>query len=134
MQGTTVTHRLDGQANGVGTLSTVIADTGHPLSIGVREDGIERLTGDMAELIVIGSALSGNEVALMESYLAKEYNLQLVNTSPTNIVLSVAAGNKITLSWPLDHTGWQLQSNSVSLTATGAWFPVAGSMATNQII
>jgi hypothetical protein len=134
MKGTAVTHRLDGLANGSGTLVTTMVDTGHPLSLGVREDGINRLTGDLAELVVIGSALSAYDVASLENYLSKAHGLQFVNTSPTNIVLSVGAGNQITLSWPLDHVSWQLQSNSVGLTATGAWFTVAGSTATNQVI
>jgi hypothetical protein len=75
MQGTTVTHRLDGNTNGSGTLSTPIADTGQPLYIGTRGDTLNRLTGDLAELIVIGSALSSNDVASMENYLANKYDL-----------------------------------------------------------
>jgi hypothetical protein len=134
MKGTTVTHRLDGQTNGVGTLSAAIADMGHPLSIGVREDGVERLTGDLAELIIIGSALTPSDVSSMEHYLGQAYGLPIgVNTNPTNIVFSVGAGNQITLSWPPDHAGWQLQSNAVTLTAAGTWFPVPGSTTTNRV-
>jgi autotransporter-associated beta strand protein len=54
-----------------------------------------------------------------------------VNTNPTNIVLSVS-GNTMSLSWPGDHLGWQLQSNSVGLTATNQWFPIPGSTSTTQ--
>ena len=56
-----------------------------------------------------------------------------VNTNPTNMVLSVT-NSQLTLYWPADHIGWELQSNSVGLTATDAWFNVPGSTATNQII
>jgi len=56
-----------------------------------------------------------------------------VNSSPTNIVFSLSGGH-LTLSWPADHIGWQLQSNSVGLASTGAWFTVSGSTATNQMI
>ena len=132
MTGTNVTHRLDGRANGSGVLSAPIADTGHPLSIGVREDGVNRLTGDLAELLIIGSALTTNDVAAMEKYLAANYSITFVNTTPTNIVAS-ASGNQMTLSWPLDHIGWGLQSNSVGLTATGSWFAVSAATTTNQI-
>jgi hypothetical protein len=38
------------------------------------------------------------------------------------------------MSWPVDHTGWTLQSNSVSLLNTGAWATVSGSTTTNKII
>jgi autotransporter-associated beta strand protein len=56
-----------------------------------------------------------------------------VNTNSTNIVVSVS-GNQMTMSWPTDHTGWFLQSNSVGLLNTAAWFNVPGSDATNKII
>jgi autotransporter-associated beta strand protein len=46
-------------------------------------------------------------------------------TNPTNILFHVS-GNTLTLSWPSDHLGWTLYSNSVSLRATNQWFPLAG--------
>ena len=59
-------------------------------------------------------------------------------TNPTNIVSSVGGGN-LTLSWPTDHIGWTLQtqtnSRSVGLTpATNTWFDVTGSTATNLLV
>ena len=56
-----------------------------------------------------------------------------VNTNPTNITFAVI-GNTLDLSWPADHTGWTLQTNSVGLGATNAWFPYPGSAATNHVI
>ena len=56
-----------------------------------------------------------------------------VNTTPTNIVSSFS-GNQLTLSWPTDHTGWILQTNSVDITNTNDWHALPGSTATNQII
>ncbi len=59
-----------------------------------------------------------------------------VNSNPTNIIFS-ATGGKLTLSWPLDHTGWTLQVQTNSL-ATGIssnnWVSVPGSTSTNQVI
>jgi len=54
-----------------------------------------------------------------------------VNTTSTNIVTSVS-GNQLTLSWPLDHTGWTLQAQTNGLGTN--WFDVVGSTATNQLI
>jgi hypothetical protein len=139
MQGTSVTHRLDGAANGTGTLSTTIADGGDssPLYIGTRYDQESRLSGDMYELIVVGSALSSSDTASMENYLATEYALQIppVNTNPTNIVFAVA-NNQMTLSWPADHTGWtlQTQTNSVSVGLSTNWVNVSSSTGTNQVV
>lgn len=57
-----------------------------------------------------------------------------VNTSPTNIVTSVS-GDQLTLSWPADHTGWKLQTqtNGLSTGLSATWYDVAGSAATNQM-
>jgi hypothetical protein len=75
MQGTSVSHRLDGATNGSGALSTVITDGGSPLYVGTRYDQVNRLSGDLAELIVIGSAPSAYDVSSIENYLAAEYDL-----------------------------------------------------------
>ncbi|MGA4644585.1 beta strand repeat-containing protein [Limisphaera sp. 4302-co] len=56
-----------------------------------------------------------------------------VNTTPTNITAVVSAG-RLELSWPADHTGWRLLSNSVSITASDQWYPVQGSETTNRVI
>jgi hypothetical protein len=58
-----------------------------------------------------------------------------VNTNPTNITTSVSGGN-LTLTWPSDHTGWRLQTQTNSNTAgLGTnWLDVAGATATNQVV
>ncbi|HSY44049.1 MAG TPA: hypothetical protein VK811_09055, partial [Candidatus Acidoferrum sp.] len=53
-----------------------------------------------------------------------------VSTTSTNLVSSVS-GNQLTLSWPTDHTGWTLQSETNLL---GNWQNVSGSTVTNQMI
>ncbi|GEM_PF-832036 len=55
-----------------------------------------------------------------------------VDTTPTEITTTVGGG-VLTLTWPTSHIGWQLWSNSVSLTDTGSWFLVSGSEQTNRI-
>lgn len=60
-----------------------------------------------------------------------------VNTTPTNITSSVS-GNTLTLSWPSDHIGWRLttQTNALSIgltTPTNTWFDVSGSSTTNSV-
>jgi autotransporter-associated beta strand protein len=54
--------------------------------------------------------------------------------SPTNIGISISAG-ELTLSWPQDHTGWTLETQTNALnTGLGTnWIPVTGSTSTNQI-
>jgi hypothetical protein len=62
------------------------------------------------------------------------YAVSSVNTTPTNIV-SVVSGSQLTLSWPADHTGWKLQSqtNNLNTGISGTWFDVAGSTSTNEM-
>ncbi|TAL02925.1 MAG: hypothetical protein EPO07_06800 [Verrucomicrobia bacterium] len=55
--------------------------------------------------------------------------------APTQLGIA-ATGNQLQLNWPLDHTGWQLQAQTNSLsTGLGTnWANVAGSTQTNQVI
>ena len=48
-------------------------------------------------------------------------NEVLINPQPPQIQV-VASGDTLSLGWPTNR-GWMLQSNSVGLTATNAWFP-----------
>jgi hypothetical protein len=57
-------------------------------------------------------------------------------TSPTPTQLGFAAlVNQLQLSWPADHTGWQLQAqtNSLAVGLGTNWVSVAGSAQTNQM-
>lgn len=137
--GNTITHYVNGRPAGTGLLSssyqeTNDADAGQDFSIGARADQHNRLTGDISELIVAGSAISSYDVAELDSYLAAEYNVTLFNTNPTNIVFSTA-GTNLNLSWPLDHTGWQLQAqtNGLSVGISTNWVNVTSSLTTNQL-
>jgi fibronectin-binding autotransporter adhesin len=56
-----------------------------------------------------------------------------VNLTPTNIT-STVTGNSLDLQWPADHTGWTLQTNSVSVADANAWFAYPGSAMTNRVI
>ncbi|HWX22433.1 MAG TPA: hypothetical protein VN578_21235, partial [Candidatus Binatia bacterium] len=135
--GNTVSQYLNGRSAGIGLLSGGFQeandfDQGQQVYIGARSDFFNRLAGDLAELIVASSTLSSGDAASLASYLSAQHHFVLFNPSRTNIVVS-SSNHQMTLSWPADHTGWQLQSNSVGLQATGAWFPVSGSALTNQI-
>ncbi|HEX5218144.1 MAG TPA: autotransporter-associated beta strand repeat-containing protein [Verrucomicrobiae bacterium] len=57
-----------------------------------------------------------------------------VNPSPTTITVTTD-GSNMTLSWPLDHTGWtlQVQTNSLATGVNNNWFDVPGSTATNAV-
>jgi fibronectin-binding autotransporter adhesin len=50
-----------------------------------------------------------------------------VGSAQPPVITNSVSGNTLTLSWPTENLGFTLQSNSVSVANTGAWFPVAGS-------
>jgi hypothetical protein len=135
--GNTVTDYVNGQAVGTGVLNGGFLesnsfDQGQQVYIGARSDFFNRLAGDLSELIVSPSPLSSGDIAALGNYLSAQHHFVLFSSTPTNLVTSFS-NNQLTLSWPADHTGWQLQSNSVGLTATGSWYTVTGSPSTNQI-
>jgi hypothetical protein len=139
--GSTVSHYLSGTSVGTGPLSNGYQeandyDAGAAVYMGLRSDGFYPLNGDVAELIVTASAIPSNEVATLDNYLSTQHQFVLFNGTPTKIGMSLTASltnSQITFSWPADHTGWQLQSNSVGLAATDAWYTVSGSTLTNKI-
>jgi hypothetical protein len=98
MQGNTVNHRLDGNPNGSGILSTSIGDNGDALYIGTRSDGFDRLNGDLAELIVVGSGISTNDLASLENYLGSKYKLS-IGSIPEFITLTNLGSNQLQLNW-----------------------------------
>ena len=55
-------------------------------------------------------------------------------TAPTNLVF-IATSSNLTLSWPLNYTGWllQTQTNPLSIGLGTNWSTVLGSTATNQM-
>jgi len=57
-----------------------------------------------------------------------------MSQTPTPIT-SVLTGSTLNLSWPLDHLGWtlQTQTNSLAVGISTNWTAVAGSTATNQV-
>jgi len=49
-----------------------------------------------------------------------------IASNPTNITY-IVSGNTLTLSWPADHLGWLVQSNSIGIAASNSWYNIPGS-------
>ena len=143
--GNVVNDYLDGHfigsgvlnANGGGSYNMAnCADLLQGVFVGGRGDSYrynaEKLSGDISELIVAGSALTGYDVASLDVYLVQKH--RIVNLTPTKIVYSVSA-NQLTLSWPADHTGWRLQgqTNSFGVGIKTNWSDVPNATSTNQM-
>ena len=137
-----VTFYIDGQSVGATAIPSnagILASTS-PMSIGARYSTSgaqstntydDQFVGFINDVAVFNYALTATEVT-------NEFQGILgptVNQNPTNIVASVS-GNQLTLAWPVDHTGWQLQvqTNSLSVGLGANWFPVSGSTGVNQVV
>jgi len=59
--------------------------------------------------------------------------VQLPSTSKP-VLKSSLGGGMLTLSWPLDHLGYQLQTNSVNLANPIDWFPYPNSTGTTIVV
>ena len=61
--------------------------------------------------------------------------VQPVATNPTNISYALGGGS-LTLSWPADHTGWtlQTQTNALNIGLGTNWVNVPGSSLTNNVV
>jgi autotransporter-associated beta strand protein len=128
--------------NGTLTLSTStvfqINNTGSQLAVG-SYPVIATVTGGG-----IGGAVNTNPVPVGGGGAAAPAKLAIgngglnlvvgnpVNATPTNILVTVS-GSTLNLSWPADHLGWTLQTNSVGLAATNEWFPYPGSASVTNV-
>ncbi len=98
------------------------------------------VTNKVAGLVLNGvqQPLGIYSSATSSPYIAGSGSLEVavsVASNPTNITVSVSGGN-LTLSWPADHLGWILQSqtNSLSVGLSTNWSDVAGSGSSTQSV
>ncbi|PYJ03616.1 MAG: hypothetical protein DME25_11775, partial [Verrucomicrobia bacterium] len=82
----------------------------------------------------LSPASPGSGLAWNTNTLGTDGTLRVLSTAPVGITTTTSA-HLLTLSWPADHTGWRLQSqtNSLSVGLSTNWFDVPNSTATNQI-
>lgn len=101
--------------------------TNNPVGVG------RQFSGEVCDVALFTNSLTAAEVQQLYSLTVPP--VVTVNSNPTNIVFT-AANNSLTLSWPLDHTGWtlQAQTNDVTTGLSTNWVDVAGSTTTNQVV
>jgi len=106
------------QFGSVASGATYLTNTFDALAVGWRETGSQATAIDINNITVNSASV----VAVTNS----------VSLAPTNLVFQVVS-NQLQLSWPVDHRGWTLQTNSAGLTATNAWFPYIGSASVTNV-
>jgi hypothetical protein len=68
--------------------------------------------------------------------LANNGTIAVVSTIPPSVTAQMGVGNLLTLTWPTDHTGWQLQvqTNGPAQGLGTNWVDIAGSTTTNLMV
>lgn len=127
----TVAFYINGVLIGSGSptnqpLSTCVNDTVDWLGVSLANND-PPLAGWMNKLAIYEGVLSASQVYSNYTNGLSIYRPP-VSTVPTNIVASVT-GNTLTLSWPADHQGWQLQvqTNNLNSGLGTNWFTIPGS-------
>jgi hypothetical protein len=107
MNGTNVTHYLNGTSNGTGILSTTIGDNGDPLLIGNRGDFFTDMNGNISSVQIYSKALNTSEV---------KQNYFQSNLVQDGLVFMVDANNLV--SYPKSGTAWYNLTGSANGTLT----------------
>lgn len=119
-------------ANYGGTLViTNVTTDGTPLALGDTFNLVSATTHNGTFNTIVGSAGPGLGFSFANGVLTV---VNGVASNPTNLTFSVSGGT-LTLSWPADHLGWILQSqtNSLSTGITTHWFDIGGSSSVTSV-
>jgi len=110
-----------------GTL-TVITNVGSTLALAAGDSfklftltNYSALTGLIPTLPVLPTGLGWTNTLAVNGTVSV---VATVSTTPFSLGTSVS-GNHLTLTWPADHTGWRLQTQTNSLSG-GTWYDVPG--------
>jgi autotransporter-associated beta strand protein len=115
-----------------GTLKFAQATLAPSSTVSIANGAVLRLdfatTNAVAALLLNGVSQAAGVYSSANSspYLAGSGFLRVSASNPTNVTFTVS-GNTLALSWPSDHLGWTLYTNSVDVTATSQWYPLPGS-------
>ena len=117
-----------GNSNGLSSLTNNDDDTAVNFTTGTSIGGPDNgsttgFNGSLSDVAVFNYSLAPAQI----TQLYDNGVMAIVPaTNPTNITVKVS-GSTINLSWPEDHLGWILQSNSVDLADTNFWFDIPNS-------
>nr|AUN37501.1 glycoprotein gp2 [uncultured bacterium] len=115
--------------------NAAIADAGVGLNIGQGSANNLGMYGYIAEIMCYSNRLSDASFVQAQAYLGGKYGISLSTFALPATgapVLSVGrANNALTVSWPLNFTGFVLESRT-NLTS-GTWSPVATNPLANQV-
>jgi autotransporter-associated beta strand protein len=118
-----------------GTLELLLATLATDATVSISNGALLQLdfttTNRVGALVLNGVAQSPGiyNSSTTPTYITGPGSLTVpspIASNPTNITYRVS-GSTLTLSWPADHLGWLVQSNSVGIAASNSWYNIAGS-------
>lgn len=119
---------VSGSLSSSGTGAVTVTNIGTSgLAVGDRFQIFSRQVSGANTLSVTGGGMIWTNKLGIDGSIAVLSVAPSVATNSTNISFSVSNGTNLSLSWPGDHLGWTLQTNSVGLTSSNNWFPYPGS-------
>lgn len=144
--GTTLSYYIDGALSSFSGLSPTVSDSGLVLAtlnyIGINGGSPwpdNSVNGSTLDFRIYGRALTAGQITNLYALGPDASNAAIaavysVSTAPTSVTVLQAEGT-LNLSWPADHTGWQLQvqTNNLNAGIGTNWVDVAGSETTNNM-
>lgn len=123
---------VSGSLANLGTGTVTVTNLGSALQVGDTFKLFNKAVVTGNTMKVTGAGVTWTNRLAVDGSIAV-FSLTSVATNPTNISFTVS-GNNLNLSWPADHTGWILQTQTNVLTKglSTNWFNVAGSTLVNQ--
>jgi autotransporter-associated beta strand protein len=123
---------VGGTLNNTGTGTVTVTNLGLALVQGDTFTLFNKAVSNGGALSVTGANVIWTNKLVIDGTIAVA---SVVSNARTNISFSVS-GNNLTLSWPVDHTGWilQAQTNAAGQGLGTNWAPVPGSTSVNQVV
>jgi hypothetical protein len=136
LAGSLASHYLNAEPAGSGVFGYGALDQGTPLVIGALDDLTSPFAGTLSELLIYNRALSGDDLALANNYLAARSSITVIQVGPPTVSVSLdiskVTGSTAQISWPASANGWVLQSKAA--LGSGAWTPVATNPPNNTVV
>jgi hypothetical protein len=133
VNGVVVTHYLNNLPNGSTLLGITGEDTGGPLRIGSRDDYLTQFAGNLGEILLYNSALSGSDLQTANTYLGARYGIPMAQlyTGAPGLAVTKTGANTVQLSWLPGYADFILYSRTNA--ASGTWTAMATNPPNNQV-
>jgi hypothetical protein len=129
MRGTNATTYLNGSFNGTANILQGLWTVGNAIRLGMRQDGVTRFEGNLAEAMIFRGAVSDAERSAIDNYLGTKYGISVVALQITQQPegATIEAGQRATFAVRAvagtPTVNYQWQSNNVNIVgATNAYY------------